>query len=197
MPCASPSLLSSSIVLIVLLYEITALYGGLLGAVLRQRREREARLMTGDAVAASIAHEVRQPLTAMVTTADAGLRFLDRSTPNSTRPRRHSGNRLPTAIAREQWSQTFAPTSRPTSGTGLRSTSTSSSGSPCARSTANCRSTVYSSRPSRTEQLPEISGKPGPASAGASQPDHERHRRDGGERRAEDPEVRSEVGTTA
>jgi signal transduction histidine kinase len=74
--------LSSTIVLIVLLYEITALYGGLLGAVLGQRREREARLMTGDAVAASIAHEVRQPLTAMVTTADAGLRFLDRSTPN-------------------------------------------------------------------------------------------------------------------
>jgi signal transduction histidine kinase len=76
------SLLSSSIVLVVLLYEITALYGGLLGAVLRQRREREARLMTGDAVAASIAHEVRQPLTAMVTSADAGLRFLDRATPN-------------------------------------------------------------------------------------------------------------------
>jgi signal transduction histidine kinase len=74
--------LSSTIVLIVLLYEITALYGALLGAVLGQRREREARLMTGDAVAASIAHEVRQPLTAMVTTADAGLRFLDRSTPN-------------------------------------------------------------------------------------------------------------------
>ena len=74
--------LSSSLVLIVLLYEIQALYARLLGAVLAQRREREARLMTGDAVAASIAHEVRQPLTAMVTTADAGLRFLDRSIPN-------------------------------------------------------------------------------------------------------------------
>jgi signal transduction histidine kinase len=74
--------LSSSIVLVVLLYEITALYGGLLAAVLGQRREREARLMTGDAVTASIAHEVRQPLTAMVTTADAGLRFLERSNPN-------------------------------------------------------------------------------------------------------------------
>ena len=79
------SLLSSSIVLVVLLYEITALYGGLLDAVLRQRREREARLMTGDAVAASIAHEVRQPLTAMITSADAGFRFLDRSTPNLDR----------------------------------------------------------------------------------------------------------------
>ena len=79
------SLLASSIVLVVLLYEITALYGGLLGAVLRQRREREARLMTGDAVAASIAHEVKQPLTAMITSADAGFRFLDRSTPNLDR----------------------------------------------------------------------------------------------------------------
>jgi signal transduction histidine kinase len=79
--------ISSSIVLVVLLYEITALYGALLGAVLGQRREREARLMTGEAVAASIAHEVRQPLTAMVTTADAGLRFLDRATPNLDRAR--------------------------------------------------------------------------------------------------------------
>src|SRR4029453_13826304 len=74
--------LSSSLVLIVLLYEIQILYARLIGAVLAQRREREARLMTGDAVAASIAHELRQPLTAMVTTADAGLRFLDRQLPN-------------------------------------------------------------------------------------------------------------------
>lgn len=79
------SLLSRTIVLIVLLYEITALYGGLLDAVLRQRREREARLMTGDVVAASIAHEIRQPLTAMITSADAGFRFLDRSAPNLER----------------------------------------------------------------------------------------------------------------
>jgi signal transduction histidine kinase len=74
--------LSSSTVLTVLLYEITSLYARLLGAVVGQRHEREARLLTGDAVAASIAHELRQPLTAMVTTADAGLRFLDRSLPN-------------------------------------------------------------------------------------------------------------------
>ena len=79
------SLISSSIVLVVLLYEITALYGGLLGAVLGQRREREARLMTGDAVAASIAHEVKQPLTAIVASAAAGLRFLSRPTPNLDR----------------------------------------------------------------------------------------------------------------
>jgi len=72
-------------VLVVLLYEIETLYASLLGAVLAQRREREARLMTGDAVAASIAHEVKQPLTAMVTSADAGFRYLDRSTPNLDR----------------------------------------------------------------------------------------------------------------
>jgi signal transduction histidine kinase len=77
--------LSSSVVLTVLLYEITRLYGRLLNAVLAQRREREARLITGDAVAATVAHEIRQPLTAMVTTADAGLRFLDRSMPNIER----------------------------------------------------------------------------------------------------------------
>ena len=78
-------LLGNSVVLIVLLYEIETLYARVLAAVLGQQREREARLATGDAVAASIAHEVRQPLTAMVTNADAGLRFLDRSTPNLER----------------------------------------------------------------------------------------------------------------
>jgi hypothetical protein len=41
-----------------------------------------AGLLTGDAVAATIAHEVKQPLSGMITNADAGLRWLDRSTPN-------------------------------------------------------------------------------------------------------------------
>src|SRR3982075_3859811 len=75
-------LLSGSLLLFVLLYEITTLYARLLRAVLAQRREREARLMTGDAVAATIAHEVNQPLSGMITNADAGLRWLDRSMPD-------------------------------------------------------------------------------------------------------------------
>jgi signal transduction histidine kinase len=89
-------LVTATVVMAVLLVEMTTLYADIARsnmllqherrllerAVQAQRREREARLMTGDAVAASIAHEVRQPLTAMVTTADAGLRFLDRSIPN-------------------------------------------------------------------------------------------------------------------
>ena len=74
--------LSSCLVLIVLLYEIEALYARLIGAIRAERRERVARLMTGDAVAAAIAHEVKQPLTAMTTSASAGFRFLDRSSPN-------------------------------------------------------------------------------------------------------------------
>jgi signal transduction histidine kinase len=75
-------LMASSLVLLVLLYEITALYAQLIGAVRAQRREREARLMTGDTVAATIAHEVKQPLSAMITRADTGLRWLDRSEPD-------------------------------------------------------------------------------------------------------------------
>jgi signal transduction histidine kinase len=91
-------LVTATVVMAVLLVEMTTLYAdvarsnmllqqerlSLERAVQAQRREREARLMTGDAVTGSIAHELRQPLTAMVTTADAGLRFLDRSLPNES-----------------------------------------------------------------------------------------------------------------
>jgi C4-dicarboxylate-specific signal transduction histidine kinase len=45
-------------------------------------QERDTRLMSMDAVAAAIAHEVKQPLAAMVTNASAGLRWLDRVPPN-------------------------------------------------------------------------------------------------------------------
>ncbi|WP_283842163.1 sensor histidine kinase [Bradyrhizobium altum] len=74
--------LSSGLVLILLLYEINTLYGGLLNAVRAQRREREARLMTGGAIAATIAHEIRQPLSAMIMRADTSFRLLDRATPD-------------------------------------------------------------------------------------------------------------------
>ena len=73
---------SSILVLCVLLYEITTLYAQLLRAVLGQRRERETRLMTGDVVAAAMAHEIKQPLSAIATSANAGLRWLDRAVPD-------------------------------------------------------------------------------------------------------------------
>ncbi|MGF6722968.1 signal transduction histidine kinase [Paraburkholderia sp. GAS41] len=75
-------LLSACLVLFVLLYEVTMLYSQLVRADLAQRREREARLLTGDAIVAAIAHEVRQPLTAMLAYANAGVRWLDGASPN-------------------------------------------------------------------------------------------------------------------
>ena len=89
-------LVTAAVVMVVLLMETTTLYADvarantllrrerllLERAVEAQRRERDARLMTGDAVAAAIAHEVKQPLSAMITRADAGLRFLHRSLPD-------------------------------------------------------------------------------------------------------------------
>jgi len=74
--------MASCLILFVLLYEVTTLNGRLLHAVLGQRREREARLITGDAVSATVAHEVRQPLAAMTTRAAAGYRWLDRPAPD-------------------------------------------------------------------------------------------------------------------
>jgi hypothetical protein len=76
------SLLSSSIVLLVLLYETTTLYARLLNAVVAQQRERGARLIAGDAISVSIAHEVRQPLAAMARNAHAGLRGLKTESPD-------------------------------------------------------------------------------------------------------------------
>jgi signal transduction histidine kinase len=75
-------LVSASLVLFALLYEITTLYPRLLRAILAERREREARLMTGDTIAVAVAHEVRQPLTGIIAYAQAGSRWLARPTPD-------------------------------------------------------------------------------------------------------------------
>ena len=83
-------LVTATVVMVVLLAEMTRLYASLARsnsmlqrerlmlqrAIDSQRREREARLMTGDAVAAMIAHEVNQPLAAVVNNAGACLRWL-------------------------------------------------------------------------------------------------------------------------
>jgi signal transduction histidine kinase len=100
-------LVTATVVMVVLLAETTRLYASvarsnivlrhermmLRRAVDAQRREREARLITGDAVAAAIAHEVKQPLSAMIKRADTGLRWLDRAVPISTK-RERSSSRL-------------------------------------------------------------------------------------------------------
>jgi signal transduction histidine kinase len=68
--------------LLVLLSETTALYANLAGAVVRQRNARQAREIAMDAMAASIAHEVRQPLGAVIANADAATIYLSRETPH-------------------------------------------------------------------------------------------------------------------
>ena len=75
--------IAGSLVLFVLLYEISVLYGQLLSAVLAQRREREARLVTGDAVTAAIAHEIKQPLTAMLINVSAESELARTPSPRS------------------------------------------------------------------------------------------------------------------
>jgi signal transduction histidine kinase len=80
-------LASASVVLLVLLSEITTLYVRLLRSVAAERRAREARLATMEALSASIAHEVSQPLGTLVTNAAAASRWLDRATPDLAQAR--------------------------------------------------------------------------------------------------------------
>ena len=69
-------------------------------------REREGRLMSIDAVATAISHEVGQPLSAVNTNAMLGLNWLTRPTAsmsrfhNSTRPLSGTGVGAPAIISR-------------------------------------------------------------------------------------------------
>ncbi len=86
------SLATATTILMVLLSQTTTIYARLATAVMRQRHERDSRHMTMDSVVASIAHEVNQPLTAMVTNANAGLRWLTNETPNLDKARANMKN---------------------------------------------------------------------------------------------------------
>ena len=81
------SLITSTIVLIVLLSDITTLHANLARSVMTQRRDRQARQIAMDAMAASIAHEINQPLAAMVTNANAALRWLTKAIPDLDKTR--------------------------------------------------------------------------------------------------------------
>ena len=74
-------LIAAFIVLLVLLSEALALYANLARSIIRQRHERHARQVAMDAMAASIVHEINQPLSAIETSASAGLRWLNRPAP--------------------------------------------------------------------------------------------------------------------
>jgi signal transduction histidine kinase len=70
------SLVASSMLLIVLLAESTALYARLASALVRLRREQETKIMSAQAITAAIAHEIRQPLTRVTAGGGAAQRFL-------------------------------------------------------------------------------------------------------------------------
>ena len=75
-------LVSSLTVMLALIAESNRLYARLALSTSARNREREARLMSIDAVAAAISHEVGQPLSAVIMNAKAGLDWLTRARPN-------------------------------------------------------------------------------------------------------------------
>jgi signal transduction histidine kinase len=76
------SIVSATLVLLILLSESAVLHARLATSVLAQRREREGRRLSMDAMSAALAHEFKQPLSAIVTSAEAAARWLDRTPPN-------------------------------------------------------------------------------------------------------------------
>jgi signal transduction histidine kinase len=69
-------------VLLVLLSETLVLYANLARSIMRQRNERQARHVAMDAMAASIAHEIRQPLASIVLNGETALLCLTGTTSN-------------------------------------------------------------------------------------------------------------------
>ena len=76
------SLITSTIVLVLLLAETTKLYARLARSYRLLENERDSKLMNVEAVTASIAHEIRQPLTAIASSGNAARRFLDGAAPD-------------------------------------------------------------------------------------------------------------------
>jgi signal transduction histidine kinase len=75
-------LVSAGMVLTVLVSQTVLLYARLADTTARERQDREARLTVMEALSASIAHEINQPLSSMVTNAYAALRWLDKAEPH-------------------------------------------------------------------------------------------------------------------
>jgi signal transduction histidine kinase len=81
------SFVTSTVVLVVLLAETADLYKRLALANTLLRRERDNKLMNMAAVVASISHEVKQPLAAIVMRASTAVRFLGHAPPEVEKAR--------------------------------------------------------------------------------------------------------------
>ncbi len=78
----SYTLIASSTVLVVMLMETTMLYARIGAAVQSQRRARIDRLMNMEAATDAMAHELRQPLGAIVAEGEAALMMLEKTPPD-------------------------------------------------------------------------------------------------------------------
>ena len=78
---------TACVILLVLLAETTALYARLARSYVISRREREERMTGMNAMSASIAHELSQPLGAIIANADAAQRWLSKTPPDLAKAR--------------------------------------------------------------------------------------------------------------
>ena len=101
-------------VLLILLSETLTLYANLAQSAMRRRSNREGRQVAMDAMAASIAHEVKQPITAMTFNSDAGLEFLAETPPNINKARLPLRLLPMTVFARGPWLLVFVRCSKET-----------------------------------------------------------------------------------
>ncbi|MFZ1951624.1 MAG: MASE4 domain-containing protein [Pseudolabrys sp.] len=78
------SVMAATVVLLALLAETTNLYAKLARSTQALEQERDARLVTVEAATGAMAHEMRQPLSAIAASGEAGLVWLRRTPPNLT-----------------------------------------------------------------------------------------------------------------
>jgi signal transduction histidine kinase len=81
-------LVSNLIVMLALIVESNRLYARLALSAAAHNRERDARLMSMDALTAAIAHEVGQPLTGAIANSLAGLEWVSREQPDIEKARK-------------------------------------------------------------------------------------------------------------
>jgi signal transduction histidine kinase len=74
--------IASLTILLFFLSQNAALYANLVRAAIQQRGARHSRQIAMDAMAASIGHEIKQPLTALITNGSAGMRLVANAEPD-------------------------------------------------------------------------------------------------------------------
>ena len=82
------SMAASTVVLSALLAEAMVLYGRLAKTIVLLQRERASKLLSVQAAVGALTHQMRQPLTGIVTKASAARRFLSQTQPDIDRVQR-------------------------------------------------------------------------------------------------------------